>query len=214
VIFTDRVEAGERLAERLRALAGPDAIVLGIPRGGVVVAREVARSLGLPLDVVVPRKLGAPANPELGIGAVAPQARVVDEFLVRRLGVSPEYLERETARQLEEIQRRVETYREGRPPLDVTGETCIVVDDGVATGSTAEAACLSLQRQGAARVILAVPLAPPETTEKLRACADDVVVLEQPEPFYAVGQWYRNFPQLTDEEVIEALRESAANRPR
>jgi predicted phosphoribosyltransferase len=116
VIFTDRVEAGERLAERLRPLVNHEAIVLGIPRGGVIVAREVARALGLPLDVVVPRKLGAPANPELGIGAVAPEARVVDDFLVRRLGVTPEYLERETARQLEEIERRLDGWR------DVVGE--------------------------------------------------------------------------------------------
>lgn len=212
MIFSDRIEAGVKLGERLAGEAGPDTIVLGIPRGGVVVAREVARALGVPLDVIVPRKLGAPANPELAIGAVAPDGTLVlDERLVRMLGVSDEYIARESERQIEEIHRRLDAYRGGRPPLRVDGRTCIVVDDGVATGSTAQAACESIKRQGAKRVTLAVPVAPPDTVGRLASVADEVVALATPEPFHAVGQWYLHFPQVSDEEVVDALaREGGA----
>ncbi len=205
MIFADRVEAGERLAVALARYKGADAVVLAIPRGGVIVGEAVARALGLPLDVVVPRKVGAPGNPELGLGAIAPGVRVLDEWLIERLGVTEEYLEREIEAEEREIERRERVYRAGRPPVDVEGKVAIVVDDGVATGGTAVAALRWARAQGADRVVLAVPVAPPSSVPKLAREADEVVVLETPEPFFAVGEWYRRFDQTTDDEVIAAL---------
>jgi putative phosphoribosyl transferase len=187
--------------------------VLGIARGGVVVAAEVARRLGLPLDVVVPRKIGAPANPELGIGAVAPGVRVLDQQMIRRLGVGPEYLEREIAAQLREIDRRSAAYRRGRPPVDVAGRTAIIVDDGIATGGTAVAACRWARAAGARRVVLAVPVAPAAAGRRLAAEVDRLVVLETPEQFMAVGEWYRSFGQASDDDVVAALESQEQERP-
>lgn len=209
MIFEDRVDAGERLAEALKEYAGPGTVILGIPRGGVIVAEVVARTLGVPLDVVVPRKVGAPGNPELGLGAVAPGVRVLDPWLIERLGVTEEYLEREIAAEEAETIRRLRVYRGDRPPLDLAGKTAVVIDDGVATGGTAVAALRWARGQAAARVVLAVPVAPPQTMERLRHEADEVVALATPEPFFAVGEWYRRFDQISDEEVIEALRRAA-----
>ncbi len=209
MIFEDRIDAGERLAEVLKEHAGPDTVVLGIPRGGVLVAEVVARTLGVPLDVVVPRKVGAPGNPELGLGAVAPGVRVLDPWLIERLGVTEEYLEREIAAEEAETVRRLRVYRGDRPPLDLTGKTAIVIDDGVATGGTAVAAVRWARAQGASRVVLAVPVAPPQTMGRLRHEADEVIALATPEPFFAVGEWYRRFDQTSDEEVVEALRRAA-----
>jgi predicted phosphoribosyltransferase len=212
VIFANRVEAGERLGDALRPLAGSNAIVLAIPRGGVIVAEAAARALGAPLDVVVPRKIGAPGNPELAIGAVAPGIRVLDRRMVVGLGVSDAYLDREIAAQEAEIERRQHAYRQGRPQQPVEGRVAIVVDDGVATGSTAVAALRWAREQGAERVVLAVPVAPPQSLERLRAEADDVVVLETPSPFFAVGEWYRDFDQTSDRQVVDALARSAGTR--
>jgi len=209
VIFADRVEAGERLAKALVHHAGTGCVVLAIPRGGVVVGEVVARALGAPLDVVVPRKIGAPGNPELGIGAVAPGVRVLDPSAVALLRVSEAYLEREIAAQETEIERRLHAYRDGRDAQPVRGKIAIVVDDGVATGSTAVAALRWARAQGAARIVLAVPVAPPQTIARLRTEADEVVALETPEPFFAVGEWYRDFEQTTDAEVVAALARSA-----
>ncbi len=209
MIFADRVQAGERLAEALRPLAGSNALVLAIPRGGVIVGEAAARALGAPLDVVVPRKIGAPGNPELAIGAIAPGIRVLDRRMVVGLGVSDAYLDREIAAQEAEIERRQHAYRQGRPPQPVEGRVAIVVDDGVATGSTAVAALRWAREQGAERVMLAVPVAPPQSLERLRAEADDVVVLETPSPFFAVGEWYRDFDQTSDRQVVDALARSA-----
>ena len=209
--FADRVEAGERLAEALAEHAGADCVILAIPRGGVVVGEVVARELGAALDVVVPRKIGAPMNPELGVGAVAPGVRVLDPELIRMLHVSDEYLEREIAAQEREIERRLRTYREGRPPVDVQGRTAIIVDDGVATGGTAIAALRWARAQGAAKVILAVPVAPAAAMARLEPEADEVVVLGTPEPFFAVGEWYRRFEQTSDEEVVDALSRAAGS---
>jgi len=211
-MFRDRLEAGERLAEALKGSAGSDCVVLGIPRGGVIVAEVVALALGVPLDVVVPRKIGAPGNPELGLGAVAPGVTVLDPWLVERLGVSEEYLAREVAAQELEIARRLQAYREGRAPVDVAGKTVIVIDDGVATGGTAIASLRWARAQEAAKVVLAVPVAPPQTMDRLRHEADEVVALATPEPFFAVGEWYRDFEQTTDREVVEALARASASR--
>lgn len=205
MIFEDRAEAGERLASALSGYAGTEAVILAIPRGGVIVGELVALALGVPLDVVVPRKIGAPDNPELGLGAIAPGVRVLDPRMLEMLGVSEEYLEREIATQEQEIERRLSAYREGRSPVDVRGKVAIVVDDGVATGGTAVAALRWARAQGAAKVVLAVPVAPGAAIPRLRQEADDVVVIAAPEPFFAVGEWYRQFEQTSDAEVVAAL---------
>lgn len=208
--FADRAEAGRLLADALSHLPDEGVVLLAIPRGGVEVAAEVARARGWPLDVVIPRKISAPGNPELGLGAVAPGVRVLDDEMVRMLGVSEEYLEREIAAEEEEIRRRSEVYRRGRPPIPVSGRTAVIVDDGVATGGTAAAALRWARAQGAARVVLAVPVAPRESLARLRGEADEIVCLSVPEPFYAVGQWYRSFTQTPDERVVELLDEAGA----
>lgn len=214
MMFLDREEAGEKLGralvERLGDTPGSEVVVLAIPRGGVIVGEAVAEALGASLDVVVPRKLGAPGNPELGLGAIAPGIRVLDEHLIRALGVDAGFLESQIQREEREIERREHAYRDGRPPLDVRGRICVVVDDGVATGGTAVAALRWARGQGAARTILAVPVAPPQVAKRLVEEADDVVVLATPEPFFAVGQWYEDFAQTTDEEVVTSLKRSAA----
>lgn len=204
-MYADRREAGEQLAAALESLRGEDVVVLGIPRGGVEVAAVVAEALGAPLDVVIPRKLGAPGNPELGLGAVAEGVEVLDDRLIRILGVEEDYIRREIASQQEEIARRSAAYREGRDPVDIGGKVAIVLDDGVATGGTAVAAVRWAKAKGAARVVLAVPVAPPEGMERLGREADEVVALSTPEPFYAVGQWYVDFPQVSDQQVVKLL---------
>jgi putative phosphoribosyl transferase len=209
-VFSDRREAGERLADALADMAGRDLVVLGIPRGGVVVAAAVADRLDAPLDIVIPRKVGAPGNPELGLGAVAEGVEVLDDRLVRLLDVSDAYLRSEIAAQQEEIHRRSETYRGGRPPVELAGKVAVIVDDGIATGGTATAGVRWAQQRGAASVILAVPVAPGDAVQRLRREADEVRALATPEPFYAVGQWYADFPQVSDREVVELLSSHAA----
>jgi putative phosphoribosyl transferase len=206
-VFRDRVEAGEALAAAVATVVAEPTTVLAIPRGGVTVAVPVARVLGAPLDVVIPRKLGAPGNPELAIGAVAPGVRVLHERAVRQLGVSMDYIQREAGLQEAEIARREAAYREGRPPAPVTGRTMVVVDDGVATGATATAALRWARAAGASRVVFAAPVGPPAVRAHLEADADDVVLLQEPFGFLAVGEWYRDFDQVTDEEVLAVLRE-------
>jgi putative phosphoribosyl transferase len=208
-IFADRRDAGRQLADTLASLRDEGVVVLGIPRGGVEVAAVVAEALGAPLDIVIPRKVGAPGNPELGLGAVAEDVEVLDEHLIRVLDVSDEYLRREIAAQQEEIARRSSVYRGGRPPVDLEGKVAVVVDDGVATGGTAAAALRWARAKGAKKVVLAVPVAPREAVRRLEADADEVRVLATPEPFFAVGQWYGSFPQVSDERVIELLSTSA-----
>ena len=189
------------MVERVR---GP-ALVLAIPRGGVVVAVPVAGALGAPLDVVVPRKLRAPFNPELAIGAVAPGVQVIDERLVRMLGVDEAYLRDEVARAEVEIVRRTATYRGHRPPPEIEGRTVVVVDDGVATGATAIAALRWARAAGAERVVFAAPVGPPDAVTRLGAESDEVVLLETPPGFGAVGEWYERFGQVSDDEVRSAL---------
>jgi len=208
--FVDRTEAGTQLAALLRPLAEEDVVVLAIPRGGVEVAAVVAEELGAPLDIVIPRKVGAPNNPELGLGAVAEGVEVLDPSLIDALGVSREYLSAEIARQREEIRRRAQAYRGGRPQVDLREKVAVVVDDGVATGGTAVAALRWARLHGASRVILAVPVAPAEGVDRLRGEADEVVVLLAPRMFYAVGQWYQDFPQVSDRRVVELLAAASA----
>lgn len=209
--FRDRREAGQKLAEALSFLQGrKDVLVLGIPRGGVVVAAEVARALGAPLDVFITRKIGAPGNPELAIGAVASSGElVIDEELVLGLGVSPRYVEEETERQKQEIARQMTVYRGHRPPPQLTGKTVVLIDDGVATGATTLAALRALRASAPAELILAIPVGPPDTVGRLSAEADQVVCLHTPAWFWAVGAFYEDFSQTPDEEVIRLLQERA-----
>jgi putative phosphoribosyl transferase len=207
-VFADRVDAGTQLAGELAGTVPAPVVVLGIARGGVIVGAEIARVLGAPLDVVICRKLGAPGNPELGIGAVAPGVRVVDEPIVRSLGVDDGYLERETSRQVAEIARRVEAYRAGREPVNLAGVTAVVVDDGVATGVTAVAALRWARAQGATTVVFAAPVGPAGIERRLEGECDRCVVSVTPAHLRAVGQWYERFDQTTDDEVRVALQQA------
>jgi putative phosphoribosyl transferase len=205
--FADRVDAGKRLAEALADFHGKNAVVLAIPRGGVVVGYEIAAALVLPLDVIVPRKLGAPDNPELAIGAVAEDgSTVLDENLMTYLGVSGTYIQEESERQRQEIARRMTLYREGSPAEEVKGKDVIMVDDGIATGSTMKAALASVKSRDAKSVTVAVPVGPPNTIQELRRFANRVVCLYMPEDFQAIGQFYEDFSQTSDEEVIKLLQ--------
>ncbi len=212
LIFTDRKEAGLKLAIALAKDKSESPVVLPIPRGGVPVGYEVARALGAPLDVIVTRKLGAPGEPELGLGAVVdgdhPET-VLNQNLVALLGVSEQYLRAEIESQLKEIRRRQEAYRKGRPAVDVKGRTAIIVDDGIATGGSIRAALRGVRRLSPKKVVLAVPVAPAHTIEVLRPEADEVVCLSAPADFMAIGEFYQDFSQTSDEEVIQLLEAAA-----
>jgi len=209
LLFYDRTDAGRRLAKLLkRRIQGP-CVVLAIPRGGVVVGYEVAKELGCPLDVVISRKVGAPAQPELAVGAVAEDGVVfVDEEIAGLVGVSRDYVERRAREELREVRRRAEEYRGGREMPELSGKTVVLVDDGLATGLTMMAAVHMARNKGAEKVVVAVPVSPPETVAKLQRHADEVICLETPSNFYAIGQFYERFDQLTDEETNSILRKS------
>jgi predicted phosphoribosyltransferase len=205
--FRDRSEAGRLLASKLAAYGNhPDVLVLALPRGGVPVAYEVARALGAPLDVFLVRNLGVPGHEELAMGAVATGGvRVLNDQVVRALRIPDYVIDAVTAQEQQELTRRERLYRGGRPPPDVRGRTVILVDDGLATGATMHAAIKALRQLQPARLVVAVPTAAPETCEALRAEVDEVICAITPEPFYAVGLWYEDFSQTTDEEVRDLL---------
>ena len=209
--FRDRAEAGRVLAERLRAYAGrDDVIVLALPRGGVPVAYEVAKELGAPLDVFVVRKLGVPGHEELAMGAIASGGvLVLDEGVVRPLGISHAQIQRAVETELRELERREAAYRAGRGPLELGGKTVILVDDGLATGSTMRAAALAVRRHEPRRVVVAVPVAAAETCAEFRDEVDEIVCAVVPRPFHAVGLWYEDFSQTSDEEVSDLLARAA-----
>ncbi len=214
-MFANREEAGRQLAQRLLHVKDEHAdgvVVLGLPRGGVVVAAEIARVLDAPLDVLVVRKLGAPGQPELAIGAVtngAQPQRVLNQQVIHMLGVSEAYLQEEIGRQLVEVRRRQELYRGGRPAVRLGGRTVIVADDGIATGATVRAGIQALRRSALDRIVLAVPVAPPEVAESLRTEVDQLVCLHTPSAFGAVGAFYADFSQTSDAEVIALLEQAA-----
>ncbi len=213
--FRDRVDAGKRLAAALKGVAGKEDIVLAIPRGGVVVGLEVAKMLNLPLDLIVPRKIGAPDNPELAIGAITEDGTIIlDERLVSNLQVSDEYIKNEGENQRSEIKRRLKLYRGDIPRPNLKNREAIIVDDGIATGSTMKAALASVRKSGAKKVIIAIPVGPPSTIKELEKQADTVICLYTPEFFYAIGEFYEDFSQTEDREVVELLKESKKEEPR
>jgi len=218
--FRDRAEAGRLLAAKLRAYANrSDVAVLALPRGGVPVAFEVAEALEAPLDIFLVRKLGVPGHEELAMGAIATGGvRVLNEEVIRYLGIPDEAVDAVAAKEQRELERRERLYRDGRPMIDVRGRTVILIDDGLATGSTMRAAAVALRQQQPARIVVAVPVAAESTCKAFRAEVDEVVCAMTPEPFYAVGLWYEDFSQTTDEEVRDLLaraaHEQAATSPR
>lgn len=210
-LFEDRQDAGVQLAARLMRFADEHPLILALPRGGVPVAFEVAKALDSQLDLLIVRKIGAPGHEEFGIGAVVDGANpqlVLNEDIVRQLAVSPDYIQAETQRQLAEIERRRKAYYGDRPPIEIEGRTVIVVDDGIATGGTMKAALRGIRRNGPAKLVLAVPVAPQSTMRELSDDCDEAVCLSTPEPFGAVGAFYRDFRQTTDTEVITLMNET------
>ena len=213
MMFSDRRDAGRQLAEILLLRNYENPVVLALPRGGVPVGYEIALALAAPLDLALVRKIGAPQHEELAIGAIADGEQpewVADPQLIRHLGVTDSYLDQAKAAALREIERRRRAYYGDRSPADIVGRTAIVVDDGIATGATMRAALLSVRRRKPARLVLAVPVAPDDTLRRLRRDVDEVVCLDTPADFYAVGQFYDDFPQLRDEEVTALLAQAHA----
>jgi predicted phosphoribosyltransferase len=212
VSYKDRRDAGRKLADNLTEYKQSDSvIVLAIPRGGVVLGYEIAVALNAPLDIVIPRKIGAPGNPELAIGAVTEDgARVLNEEIVSMFRISEDYLEEITEREIAEIQRRASVYREGGPPPNLEQKIVIIVDDGLATGATMKAAVKSARERKASKIVVAVPVAPPDTVKQLSKEADVIVCPVIYEPFYAIGQFYVDFDQVSDEEVVQLLRKARA----
>lgn len=213
MLFRDRTDAGRRLAEELSDYAGrQDLIVLALPRGGLPVAYEVAQALGAPLDIFLVRKLGVPGHEELAMGAIATGGvRVVNESVVNYLRIPGEAIDAVAADEQRELERRERAYRNDRPPSDVRGKTVILVDDGLATGSTMRAAAAALRKQGPASIVVAVPVSSSETCDEFRSEVDDIVCAVTPRPFGGVGMWYEDFSQTTDEEVRELLAKVAAH---
>jgi putative phosphoribosyl transferase len=212
MMFRDRTEAGVRLAAQLAHLRDRQPVVLALPRGGVAIGFEIARLLGAPLDVVLVRKIGVPWQPELALGAVADGAApeiFIDERMAQALAISEDYVRRETARQTAELERRRAVYCAGRPPVEVKGQTAIVVDDGIATGATMRVALRSVRRRDPARLVLAAPVAAAETLAELAREADETVCVEAPHGLGAIGFYYADFHQMSDAEVTDLLARAA-----
>lgn len=209
--FHDRHDAGRALAADLKAYAGrDDLLVLALPRGGVPVAYEVARALGAPLDLFIVRKLGVPGQEELAMGAIATGGvRILNEYIVGRLGITEDQIAAAAAREQDELERRELEYRRGRPAPAIEGRTVILIDDGLATGATMRAAAAAIRAQDPARLVVAVPVAARESCEEIGSEVDEIVCTATPEPFYGVGMWYEDFSQTTDEEVRALLDEAA-----
>lgn len=209
MIFKDRVDAGEQLARLLRPLKQKDPIVLGLPRGGVPVAYQVAHKLNLPLDVIIVRKLGVPSQPELAFGAVGEDGAIfLNEHIIKELAISKDIQLRIESRERQEISKRAERFRRNQKPLDIKGRAVIIVDDGIATGATMQVACLVAKARGASEVIVAAPVAARDSVKKLQSVTDSCIVLSFPENFSAVGQWYEDFTTTTDDDVIRILQKS------
>lgn len=214
--FKDRRSAGKLLAERIKELKPADPVVLAMPRGGVPVGLEVAKALGAPLDLVLVRKIGVPYQPELAAGAVVDGDQpeiVVNDDVMQLAGLTSEYIDERAKEELVEIERRRQVYLSDRPRVPLNGRTLIIVDDGIATGASIRAAIAALKRRNPLKLILAVPVAPADTIEKLRAEVDDVVCLQMPEPFYAIGMHYDDFHQVPDDEVVRLMNEAPALEP-
>ncbi|MBI3894826.1 MAG: phosphoribosyltransferase [Acidobacteria bacterium] len=213
-MFRNRAEAGRLLAKKLAATSNlPDRLILALARGGVPVGFEIAKAISVPLDVFVVRKLGVPGQEELAMGAIASGGvRVLYDEVVQGLGISGSEIERIAAQEQQELERRERLYRHDSPALDVRGRTVILVDDGLATGTTMRAAITALRKQFPARLIVAVPVAPPSTVQELKQEVEDVVCLLMPESFSAISQWYEEFPQTSDEEIRELLERAARER--
>jgi putative phosphoribosyl transferase len=213
VLFRDRAEAGEKLAEALKGFKGKDIVVLGIPRGGVVVANEVARALGAPLDIVVTRKIEAPGEPEYALGAVTQEGDVImDRQAAESLGAGPDYLDSQVKQKRREVEERMLRFRGDAPYPRLEGKVVIIVDDGIATGSSVGAAVMSVRKRKPQEVIVAVPVAPSDAIDTLTEDGNRVVCLETPGPFLAIGEFYSHFDQVEDEEVKRILDESWSQR--
>jgi putative phosphoribosyl transferase len=210
-MFQDRRDAGRKLGELLKPkFSGKDLIILGLPRGGVVVAEEVAKVLHASLDILCPRKIGAPQNPELAVGAVGPSSTLfLFQELIQRLHVSQEYLLRKQAEEIEEAKRRMITFRPNKPPLSLKGKIALIIDDGLATGATMRVAILEAKHLSATKVVIAIPVAPRDTFEEMKSLADESYCLEIPFDFWAVGQFYSNFDQVSDLEVLNIMKKSS-----
>lgn len=208
MLFKDRQEAGKKLAQALSGsiYESKNTVILALPRGGVVVGAEIAKAFELPLDIVVSRKIGAPGNPEFAIGAVSEKSEpILDIRTVREYGISKEYISKEAILARLEIKRRNTLYRQGRKPLNLKNKIVILTDDGIATGATMESAVLEIREQNPKEIILAIPVAPPDAIEKFKDKVNKIICLSTPSPFFAVGNFYENFEQVSDEEVIELL---------
>src|SRR5918997_1737901 len=211
--FKDRRDAGRRLAAKLSRFEGERPVVFALPRGGVPVGYEISRSLNAPLDVFISRKLGAPGQPEFGIGAVAAGGvRILNKDVLRRLGISEDYVEQITAQELAEVRRRLRYFRGGRPETEVAGRTPILVDDGLATRGTARAAVQALRLRKPGRLVLAAPVCAAQTAALFERAVDELVCLQTPSDLGAIGFWYKNFEQTSDQEVIELLERARSER--
>ncbi len=209
MLFKDRIQAGQELAKKLLKYKDKDIIILAIPRGGVVIAYEIAKALNSPLDLIIPRKIGAPYQPELAIGAVTQDGTIIlNEDIVNYLPIPNGYIEAEAEKQKLEIERRLIKYRGNAIEPNVENKIVIIVDDGIATGATMLAAIASIRKKNPLEIVVAIPVAPAETLKKIKEYADEIVCLYTPEPFFAIGQFYEKFEQLEDEEVIEILNKS------